>query len=73
MPPLAIEEIHPEQNSDTTCAEQFKEKVAGLAIHFSTDSADITTHAVVGKVLQFSASCPNSKIEVAGYTVAQRQ
>jgi outer membrane protein OmpA-like peptidoglycan-associated protein len=71
VPPLAIEEIHPEQNTDVTCEEQFKEKVAGLVIHFSTDSTDVTTHAVVGKVLQFSASCPNSKIEVAGFTDAR--
>ena len=69
VPQLAIEEIHPEsQETGTSCAEQFKEKVAGQIIHFSTDSADVTAQAVVGKLLQFTASCPNSIIEVAGYT-----
>jgi OOP family OmpA-OmpF porin len=76
VPQLAMEEIHPEPQEQGTvgppCSDQFKEKLAGQKLHFSTDSADAKqAQAVISKVLKFSASCPNSIIEIAAHTDAR--
>ena len=68
VPQLVVEEVH--QDTGLFCAEQFNKKLAGQVIHFSTDSVglDIQDQVVFDKILEFSSSCPNSIIEVAGYT-----
>lgn len=75
VPQRVIEEIHPipAQATDSSCAEQFIEKLTGQVIHFSTDSAGIGEQgqAIIDKILQFSAVCPNSIIEVAGHADAR--
>ncbi len=75
VPQRAIEEIHPKpaQATDSSCSEQFSEKLTGQVIHFSTDSAGVDERglAIIDKILQFSAACPNSIIEVAGHADAR--
>ncbi len=75
VPQRAIEEIHPKpaQVTGSSCTEQFNEKLTGQVIHFSTDSAGVDESglAVIDRILQFSAACPNSIIEVAGYADAR--
>ncbi len=76
VPQLAIEEIHPEpvaQDAGLSCAKAFEETLAGEKIHFATDSAGVRKReqSVLEKVVEFSNSCPNSIIEVSGYTDAR--
>ncbi len=63
-----VEEVH--QDTGLFCAEQFNKKLAGQVVHFSTDSVAVETQdqAVFDQILEFSSSCPNSIIEVAGHT-----
>lgn len=75
-PQLAIEEALPEpltRATGSSCSKQFMEKLVGQTIRFTTDSSGVNTQAqiVFDKILEFSASCPNSIIEVAGYTDAR--
>ncbi len=75
VPQLAIEEVHPDPAPDMglSCAKAFEESLAGEKIHFTTDSADPRKQEqnILDKVVEFSNSCPNSIIEVAGYTDAR--
>ncbi len=68
VPELVVEELH--QDTGLFCAEQFSQKLSGRVIHFSTDSAGVNAHeqAIFDQILEFTASCPNSIIEIAGHT-----
>jgi len=58
------------QDSNISCADQFEQILTKRVVHFSTDSAQlkIQSQKAIKKILQFSSVCPNSKIEIAGYT-----
>jgi len=76
VPQLAIEEVHPEPvvpDRGLSCAKAFEKSLAGEKIYFATDSADPRKHEqkILEKVVEFSNSCPDSIIEVAGYTDAR--
>jgi len=73
VPKLAVEQIHPEPRMEkvsVNCADLFKKKLASLSIHFSTDSDDVmgTSRTVLNKVMEFTNQCPDTLIQVAGYT-----
>jgi len=76
VPQLAIEEVHPDPvvpDRGLSCAKAFKESLVGEKIYFATDSADPRKQEqnILEKVVEFSNSCPDSIIEVAGYTDAR--
>lgn len=75
-PEVKVKEILTEPltlGSISSCAKQFKEKIADQALHFTTDSFEINTEAklLLDKISDFSLSCPDSIIEIAGYTDAR--
>lgn len=72
VPKLAVEEIHPEPTG-VVCVRKFKETLADARLHFATDSAGVRKREqrVLDKIVEFSKYCPNSIIEVAGYTDAR--
>ena len=59
-----------DQNSAPSCADQFEQILTKPEIHFSTDSSLLKTRSqkAIKKILQFASVCPNSIIEIAGYT-----
>ncbi len=72
VPQLAIEEIHPKSAKDDriSCTETFNEMLASEKLHFATDSAGVRERQqkVLDKVVRFLDTCPNSIIEVSGFT-----
>lgn len=71
-PTVAVEpKAIPPQNLVVSCSDQFKQLLADEnMIHFSTDSSKLQTQSqkVVEQIIHFASACPNSIIEVAGYT-----
>jgi len=60
-----------EQAPEHSCLDQFKQSLSNdRIIYFSTDSSQLKelSERAINKILQFSSACPNSIIEVAGYT-----
>jgi OOP family OmpA-OmpF porin len=60
-----------EQAPEHSCLDQFKQSLSNdRIIYFSTDSSQLKEQSerAINKILQFSSACPNSIIEVAGYT-----
>ena len=57
----------------SSCSNTFNVQVPDSIIHFLTDSVSLeqATSAVITNVLDFSVSCPNSIVQVAGYTDAR--
>lgn len=56
--------------STSSCSKQFKEKIAGQAIHFATDKSEVDADGLrlLDIISDFSISCPDSTIGIAGYT-----
>jgi outer membrane protein OmpA-like peptidoglycan-associated protein len=72
-PELEVQEILTEPltlGSTSSCAKQFKQKIANQSIHFTTDSVEINAEAqsLLDSIMDFSIICPDSIIEIAGYT-----
>lgn len=54
----------------STCSEQFDKKITAQTIRFTTDNSqvDVKAKKTLDEILEFSVSCPNSIIQVAGHT-----
>lgn len=71
FPQMDVEETIKEKHLN--CSDKFYKDIASQTIHFSSDSSGLEKNAedVLNKILQFSTLCPNSIIQVAGYTDTQ--